>query len=113
GNSHSHRPSDRIFYRMRATRIAVLLAALGAALFIFGGLIRAADANFPIYFPNSKLVVKTETFNRETYLPLKEILESMGVPYTDVLALETLTIRSGTARLLVTTHSALMTYNDQ
>src|SRR5712691_1381289 len=98
---------------MKLTRIAVLLAALGAALFMFGGLIRAADANFPIYFPNSKLVVKAETLSRETYLPLKEILESMGVPYTDALALETLTIRSGNARLLVTKNSALMSYNDQ
>ena len=98
---------------MRVTRIAVLLAALGAALFIFGGLIRAADANFPIYFPSSKLVVKAETLNRETYLPLKEILESMGVPYTDALALETLTIRSGNARLVVTKNSALISYNDQ
>ena len=98
---------------MRVTRIAVLLAALGAALLIFGGLIRAADANLPIYFPASKLIVKAETFNRETYLPLKEILESMGVPYTDALALETLTIRSGNARLVVTKNSALISYNDQ
>ena len=98
---------------MRATRIAIPLAALGAAVFIFGGLIRAADGNFPIYFPNSKLVVKAETFNRETYLPLKQILETMGVPYTDALALETLTIRSGNSRLVVTKNSALMSYNDQ
>jgi hypothetical protein len=98
---------------MRATRIAIPLAALGAALFVFGGLIRAADGNFPIYFPNAKLVVKAETFNRETYLPLKQVLESMGIPYTDALALETLTIRSGNSRLVVTKNSALMSYNDQ
>ena len=98
---------------MRATRIAIPLAALGAALFIFGGLIRAADGNFPIFFSNSKLVVKAETFNRETYLPLKPILEHMGIPYTDALALETLTIRSGNSRLVVTKNSALMSYNDQ
>src|SRR5579862_632019 len=98
---------------MRATRIVIPLAALVAAVFFFGGLIRAADGNFPIYFPNSKLVVKAETFNRETYLPLKQIVEHMGVPYTDALALETLTIRSGTSRLVVTKNSALMSYNDQ
>jgi N-acetylmuramoyl-L-alanine amidase len=98
---------------MRSTRIAIPLAALGAALFIFGGLIRAADGNFPIYFPNSKLVVKAETFNRETYLPLTKILESMGVPYTDALAVETLTIRSGNSRMVVTKNSASMSYNDQ
>src|SRR5438876_6288835 len=98
---------------MRATRIAIPLAALSAAIFIFGGRIRAADGNFPIYFPSSKLVVKAETFNRETYLPLKQILETMGIPYTDALALETLTIRSGNSRLVVTKNSALMSYNDQ
>jgi N-acetylmuramoyl-L-alanine amidase len=98
---------------MRAFRIAIPLAALGAALFIFGGLIRAADGNFPIYFPNSKLILKAETLNRETYLPLKQILETLAVPYTDALALETLTIRSGNSRLVVTKNSALMSYNDQ
>src|SRR2546423_7694465 len=98
---------------MRATRIGFPLAALSAAVFIFGGLIRAADGNFPIYFPNSKLVVKAETFNRETYLPLKQILETMAIPYTDALALETLTIRSGNSRLVVTKNSALMSFNDQ
>jgi N-acetylmuramoyl-L-alanine amidase len=98
---------------MRATRIVIPVAALGAALFIFGGLIRGADGNFPIYFPSSKLLVKAETFNRETYLPLKQILESMGLPYTDALALETLTIRSGNSRLVVTKNSGLMSYNDQ
>src|SRR2546427_6344347 len=98
---------------MKLTRIAILLAALGAALFIFGGLIRAADTTFPIYFPNSKLVVKAETFNRATYLPLREIIEFMGIPYTDALALETLTIRAGNSRLVVTKNSALMSYNDQ
>jgi N-acetylmuramoyl-L-alanine amidase len=98
---------------MKLIRFAVPLAILGAIVFIFGGLIRAADANFPIYFPNSKVVVKAETFNRVTYLPLKEIIEHMGVPYTDALALETLTIRSGNNRLVVTKNSALMSYNDQ
>src|SRR5437879_9667401 len=98
---------------MKWIRFAVPLAILGAVIFIFGGLIRAADANFPIYFPNSKVVVKAETLNRVTYLPLKEIIEHMGVPYTDALALETLTIRSGNNRLVLTKNSALISYNDQ
>ena len=79
---------------MRATRIVIPLAAVAVALLIFGGLIRAADANFPIYFPNSKLLLKAVNLNREVYLPLKPILEFMAVPYTDALALETLTICS-------------------
>src|SRR5213594_368704 len=99
---------------MRADRIAILLAALGAALFFFwGGLIGAADTSISIYFPNSNLVVKAEIFNRITYLPIKQIIEFMGIPYTDALALETLTIRSGNSRLLMTKNSALVSYNDQ
>jgi hypothetical protein len=89
------------------------MAALGAALFIFGGLIRAAEGDFPIYFPNSKLVMKTESVNRVVYVPLRELVEFMGLPYTDALALETLTIRSGNTRLVVTRNSALMSFNDQ
>jgi N-acetylmuramoyl-L-alanine amidase len=98
---------------MRISRIASLIAALAAAVFIFGGLSRAADGNLPIYFQNSKLVVKTETVNRITYLPLKEIIEFLGFPYTDALALETLTIRSGNSRLIVTRNSGVMSFNDQ
>jgi hypothetical protein len=98
---------------MRLIRIAIPVAALGAAVFIFGGLIRAADTNFPIYFPNTKLILKAENFKSETYLPLRQILETMALPYTDALALETLTVRSGNSRLVVTKNSALMSYNDQ
>jgi N-acetylmuramoyl-L-alanine amidase len=98
---------------MRTIRIVSVVAALAAALFIFGGLSRAADGNLPIYFQNSKLVVKTETINKTTYLPLKEIIEFLGLPYTDALALETLTIRSGNSRLIVTKNSGLISFNDQ
>src|SRR5947207_971676 len=98
---------------MKKTRIAVLLAVLGAALFIFGGLIRAADANFPIYFPDSKLIVKADVMNRTVYLPLRDIVGHLGLPYTDSISLETLTIRSGNNRLVVTKNIALISYNDQ
>ncbi|HLH30955.1 MAG TPA: N-acetylmuramoyl-L-alanine amidase [Terriglobia bacterium] len=93
---------------MKKFLIAGLLAALGAVLFV-----SAADTNFPIYFPNSKLIVKAEVLNRTVYLPLKEIVQHMGVPYTDAIALETLTMRSGSNRLVVTKNSALISYNDQ
>jgi len=98
---------------MKATRIALLLAAFGAAVFIFGGWIRAADTNFPIYFPDGKLILKAEGVNRSVYLPLRPIIEHIGLPYTDALALETLTIRSAGNRLVVTRNSALISYNDQ
>src|SRR6185295_6236647 len=93
---------------MKKTCIAVVVAALGAALFI-----SAADTNFPIYFPDSKLVVKADVMNRTVYLPLRELAGHMGLPYTDSTALETLTIRSGNNRLVVTKNSALISYNDQ
>ncbi len=98
---------------MKTNRIAVLLAALGAALFIFGGRIRAADLKLPVYFSNSKLIVKAETVNRTVYLPVIDVVKFMALPYTDATALETLTIRSGNARLVVTKNSALISYNDQ
>src|SRR5919201_5130328 len=98
---------------MKPLRIAVTLAALGAAIFVFGGRIRAADVNFPIYFPDSKLIVKADVMNRTTYVPIKEIIGRMGLPYTDSVALETLTIRSGNNQLVVTKNSALISYNGQ
>jgi N-acetylmuramoyl-L-alanine amidase len=93
---------------MKKAFIVVLLATLGAALFV-----SAADTNFPIYFPTSKLLVKADMMNRTVYLPLKEIIQHMGVPYTDAIALETLTMRSGNNKLVVTKNSALISYNDQ
>src|SRR5215813_7864238 len=98
---------------MKAHRIVVLVAALGAALFIFRGSIRAADVSFPIYFPDSKLIVKAEVMNRTVYLPIREIIGHLRLPYTDSVALETLTIRSGNNQLVVTKNSALISYNSQ
>src|SRR5215831_10951603 len=100
-------------YDMKAHRIVVLAAALGAALFIFGGLIRAAEVSFPIYFPDSKLIVKADVMNRTLYLPLREIISHMSIPFTDSVALETLTMRSANNRLVVTKNSAFISYNDQ
>src|SRR5262249_12087188 len=93
---------------MKKAFILVVLAALGAALFV-----SAADTNFAIYFPNSKLLVKADVMNRTVYLPLREIIQHMAVPYTDAIALETLTMRSGNNRLVITKNSALISYNDQ
>src|SRR5262245_59849333 len=95
------------------TRIAVLAAALGAALFIFGGMIRAADTTFPIYFPDSKLILKADVMNRTLYVPIREVIGRMGLAYNDSVALETLTIRSGSNQLVVTRNSGLMSYNGQ
>jgi N-acetylmuramoyl-L-alanine amidase len=101
------------FDDMKMLRMVVLVAALGAALFIFGGHTRASDVNFPIYFPDSKLIVKIDVMNGTVYLPLREILRHMNLAYTDSVALETLTIRSGNNRLVVTRNSTLISYNEQ
>jgi N-acetylmuramoyl-L-alanine amidase len=95
------------------TRFAVPIAVLAVALLMFGNRSHAADGNFPIYFQNSKLIVKAESINRVPYLPLADIISFMGLPYTDALALETLTVRSGTSRLVATRNSALISLNDQ
>src|SRR5262245_6505940 len=98
---------------MRTFRIACLVATLGALLFIPASRTNAADGNLPIYFKNSKLLVKADTINRTIYLPLAEIFQFMGLPYTDALALETVTVRSGNSRLVATRNSALISLNDQ
>src|SRR2546428_9030902 len=98
---------------MRTTRIALLTGAVAAALFLFGGLSRAADGGLPIYFPNSKLIVKAETVNRVTYLPIRQIVDAMGLPITDATAIETFTIRSGNSNLVVTKNSGVMSFNGQ
>jgi N-acetylmuramoyl-L-alanine amidase len=98
---------------MKIKRVAFPIAVLAAAVLVFGSRSHAADGNFPIYFQNSKLIVKAQSINRVTYLPLTDIISFMGLPYTDALALETLTVRSGTSRLVATRNSGLISLNDQ
>jgi N-acetylmuramoyl-L-alanine amidase len=98
---------------MRVKRIAFPIAVLTVAVLVFGSRSHAADGDFPIYFPNSRLIVKAQAINRITYLPLTDIISFMGLPYTDALALETLTVRSGTSRLVATRNSGLISVNDQ
>src|SRR5215468_10404336 len=93
---------------------SLVVGTLCAVVFvILGSLTRAADTGFPIYFDNSKLLVKAETVDRTTYLPLVDIVQFMKLPYTDALSLETFTIRSGNSRLVLTKNSGLISINDQ
>ena len=96
----------------RPFRLA-FLAALCAAVFVYGTFTRAAENGFPIYFESSKLLLKDATVNRTTYLPLLDIINYLKLPYTDAVALETFTIRSGSSRLVLTRNSALISINDQ
>jgi N-acetylmuramoyl-L-alanine amidase len=98
---------------MRGLRIATLVAALGAALFISGRPIRAADITIPIYFQDSRILLKADVMNRTLYVPIKEIIARIGLPFTDSQTLETLTIRQGNNQLVVTKNSALISYNGQ
>src|ERR1051325_386521 len=91
----------------------ILVTTLLVTVFVFSRLTRAADIGFPIYFDNTKLVVKAETVNRTTYLPLVDIVQFMKLPYTDALSLETFTIRNGNSRLVLTKNSGLLSINDQ
>jgi N-acetylmuramoyl-L-alanine amidase len=90
-----------------------LVMALCAAVFISSTLMRAADSGFPIYFENSRLIVKAETINHTVYLPLVDIVQFMRLPYTDALAIETFTIRAPNERLVLTKNSMLISINDQ
>jgi N-acetylmuramoyl-L-alanine amidase len=89
------------------------VVALFAALLVVHSQVRAADSGFPIYFENSKLIVKAESVNRTTYLPLLDIVQFMKLSYTDAVTLETFTIRSGNSRLVLTKNSGLISINDQ
>lgn len=89
------------------------MAALGAALLISGGSIRAADVTIPIYFQDSRILLKADVMNRTLYVPIREIIAHIGLPFTDSLTLETLTIRQGNNQLVVTRNSALISYNGQ
>ena len=73
----------------------------------------AAESGFPIYFPDSTLILTPQIVNRTTYLPLVDIVRHLKVPYTDALTLETFTIRAATARLVLTRNSGLISVNDQ
>src|SRR5262249_27918592 len=66
-----------------------------------------------IYFSDSKIIVKANVTNSTVYLPIKEVVSHLGLPYTDSTALETLTIRSGSNQLVVTKNSGIISYNGQ
>src|ERR1041384_5460411 len=89
-------------------------AALCAVLLLSGAEVRAADSGgFPVYFENSEVILKAESINRVTYLPLVDIVQFMKLSFTDAVALETFTIRAGNSRLVLTKNSGLMSINDQ
>src|SRR5262245_13341412 len=95
---------------MKLFRMAVEVAALGAAPCSCGGPTRAAHWSTLPCSPASKLSGKADVMTRTVYFPLREIRRAMNLPFTDSVALETLTVRSGNNRSVVTKNSALISY---
>jgi N-acetylmuramoyl-L-alanine amidase len=98
---------------VRAPLFAVLLV-LAAAFFFYSRSIRAADDRFPIYFDDSTVALKTENVNRATYLPLKELVDHLHLPYTDAKILELFTIgSSNNPSIVLAKNSRLIQVNGQ
>jgi N-acetylmuramoyl-L-alanine amidase len=97
---------------MRRLGTALGLAILAASLFFWQPL-SAADTDFPIYFENSTLALKSQTIDKTTYLPLVDIVRHLGLAYSDATAQLTFTIQGQNSRLLLTPGSAFVSLNER
>jgi N-acetylmuramoyl-L-alanine amidase len=88
------------------------VAILAASLFYLQPL-SAADTDFPIYFENSTLALKSQTIDKTTYLPLVDIVKHLGLAYTDATAALTFTIQAQNSRLMLTPGSAFISLNER
>lgn len=98
---------------MKRSTATILLATLGVAVFVYARVLRAADTDFPIYFENSVLALKSQSFNRTVYLPITDIVRHLGLGYTDATAIETFTVQGANARLVLAKNSQFILVNDQ
>jgi N-acetylmuramoyl-L-alanine amidase len=89
-------------------RVVTLLLIVTLALTL-----SAADTDFLIYFENSTLPLKSQTFDRATYLPLADIVRHLGLAYTDATALLTFTVQGQNSKVVLTPGSAFIAVNDQ
>jgi N-acetylmuramoyl-L-alanine amidase len=97
---------------MRRAGTVLVVATLAVSLF-YRQYLSAADTDFPIYFENSTLALKSQTVDRTTYLPLLDIVKHMNLAYTDATAALTFTIQGPNARLALTPGSAFISLNDR
>jgi len=97
---------------MKRAVTVLVLATLTVALF-YGQRLSAADTDFPIYFENSTLALKSQTIDKTTYLPLADIVKHMNLAYTDATAALTFTIQGQNSRLTLTPGSAFISLNDR
>lgn len=89
-----------------------MVAILAASLF-YRQPLSAADTDFPIYFENSTLALKSQTIDKTAYLPLADIVRHMNLAYTDATAALTFTIQGQNSRLALTPGSAFISLNDR
>ena len=92
---------------------SVLVVAILAASLFYRQPLAAADTDFPIYFENSALALKSQTIDKTTYLPLVDIVKHMNLAYTDATATQTFTIQGQNSKLLLTPGSAFISLNER
>jgi N-acetylmuramoyl-L-alanine amidase len=97
---------------MKRIRTVLGVALLAASLFYLQPL-SAADTDFPIYFENSTLALKSQTIDKTTYLPLLDIVKHLGLAYTDATVAMTFTIQGQNSRLILTPGSAFISLNER
>jgi N-acetylmuramoyl-L-alanine amidase len=73
----------------------------------------AAETDFPIYFEDSTLALKSQTIERVTYLPLVDLVRHLGLAYTDSTGVVTFTIQGQNSRVVLTPGSTFVSVNDQ
>jgi len=93
-----------------ATVLVVAILAVGLS---YRQSFSAADTDFPIYFENSTLALKSQTVDKTTYLPLVDIVKHLNLAYTDATAALTFTIQGQNSRLALTPGSAFISLNDR
>ena len=96
--------SDRLPLAMK--RVVTLLLLVTVSL-------SAAETDFPIYFEDSTLALKSQTIDRTTYLPLVDIVRHLGLAYTDATGVMTFTIQGRDSRVVLTPGSTFVSVNDQ
>jgi N-acetylmuramoyl-L-alanine amidase len=97
---------------MKRVRTVLVVAILAGSL-AYRQPLSAADTDFPIYFENSTLALKSEAIDKTTYLPLVDIVKHLNLAYTDATAAMTFTIQGQNSRLALTPGSAFISLNDR
>ena len=97
---------------MKRVGTVLVVAMLTVSLF-YRQPLSAADTDFPIYFENSTLSLKSQTIDKTTYLPLLDLVKHLNLAYTDASAALTFTIQGQNSRLALTPGTAYISINDR